>query len=240
MIEWMQNHRKYLVVTIWISTIAFIAAGMIGWGQYSFSLDSDSAAKVGQIKISQEELAQEYRRLKDAYAESIPDFKELTEDQIKAMHLEKSALDSLINQALLRNLALDLGLGATKQEVAKEIRKTSVFQKDGVFDEELYKNILKQSHYRPKHFEESVERLLILQKISALFPKTTTPLEQSSLSLWAKLQDKLDILILNPNDVKISLNEEEMKKYYENHKKDFKKPTSFKTRSLYFDASLEK
>ncbi|WP_100954241.1 hypothetical protein [Helicobacter pylori] len=45
MIEWMQNHRKYLVVTIWISTIAFIAAGMIGWGQYSFSLDSDSAAK---------------------------------------------------------------------------------------------------------------------------------------------------------------------------------------------------
>ncbi|GHR87661.1 peptidylprolyl isomerase [Helicobacter pylori] len=240
MIEWMQNHRKYLVVTIWISTIVFIAAGMIGWGQYSFSLDSDSAAKVGQIKISQEELAQEYRRLKDAYAESIPNFKELTEDQIKAMHLEKSALDSLINQALLRNLALDLGLGATKQEVAKEIRKTSVFQKDGVFDEELYKNILKQSHYRPKHFEESVERLLILQKISALFPKTTTPLEQSSLSLWAKLQDKLDILILNPNDVKISLNEEEMKKYYESHKKDFKKPTSFKTRSLYFDASLEK
>lgn len=104
----------------------------------------------------------------------------------------------------------------------------------------MYKNILKQSHYRPKHFEESVERLLILQKISALFPKTTTPLEQSSLSLWAKLQDKLDILILNPNDVKISLNEEEMKKYYESHKKDFKKPTSFKTRSLYFDASLEK
>ncbi|MDU9800230.1 peptidylprolyl isomerase, partial [Helicobacter pylori] len=62
----------------------------------------------------------------------------------------------------------------------------------------------------------------------------------SSLSLWAKLQDKLDILILNPSDVKISLNEEEMKKYYESHKKDFKKPTSFKTRSLYFDASLEK
>ncbi|WP_104748930.1 peptidylprolyl isomerase [Helicobacter cetorum] len=240
MIEWMQKHKKYLVITIWISTIAFIAAGMIGWGQYSFSFHSGSVAKVGQIEISQNELAQEYRRLKDAYAESIPNFKELTEEQIKAMHLEKSALDMLINQALLRNFALDLGLGVSKQEIAKEIKKTSVFQKDGVFDETLYKNVLQANNYRPKLFEESVEKSLILQKISALFPKTTTPLEQSSLSLWAKLQDKLEILILNPKDVKISLNEDEMKKYYETHKKDFKKPTSFETRSLYFDASLEK
>ncbi|AFI06400.1 peptidylprolyl isomerase [Helicobacter cetorum] len=240
MIEWMQKHKKYLVITIWISTVAFIAAGMIGWGQYSFSFHSDSVAKVGRIEISQNELAQEYRRLKDAYAESIPNFKELTEEQIKAMHLENSALNMLINQALLRNLALDLGLGASKQEIAKEIKKASVFQKDGVFDETLYKNILKENHYRPKLFEESVEKSLILQKISALFPKTTTPLEQSGLSLWAKLQDKVEILILNPKDVKISLNEDEMKKYYEAHKKDFKKPTSFESRSLYLDANLEK
>ncbi|WP_104712190.1 peptidylprolyl isomerase [Helicobacter cetorum] len=239
MIEWMQKHKKYLVITIWISTIAFISAGMIGWGQYSFSFHGSSVAKVGDIEISQIELAQEYRRLKDAYVESIPNFKELTEEQIKAMHLENSALNMLINQALLRNFALDLGLSVSKREIAEEIKKTSVFQKDGVFDEKLYKEVLQANNYRPKLFEESVKKSLILQKISALFPKTTTPLEQSSLSLWAKLQDKVEILILHPKDVKISLSEDEMKQYYEKHKKDFKKPTSFEVRSLYIDSSLE-
>ena len=29
MIAWMQKHNKYLVVTIWIATIAFIGAGFV-------------------------------------------------------------------------------------------------------------------------------------------------------------------------------------------------------------------
>jgi hypothetical protein len=36
MIEWMQRHKKWLVITIWISTIAFIGAGFVGWGAYDF------------------------------------------------------------------------------------------------------------------------------------------------------------------------------------------------------------
>ena len=36
MITWMQKHHKYLVVTIWISVIAFVGAGFVGWGAYSY------------------------------------------------------------------------------------------------------------------------------------------------------------------------------------------------------------
>ncbi len=32
MITWMQRHKKWLVITIWISTIAFVGAGFVGWG----------------------------------------------------------------------------------------------------------------------------------------------------------------------------------------------------------------
>ncbi|WP_245821627.1 SurA N-terminal domain-containing protein, partial [Campylobacter vulpis] len=28
MLTWMQHHKKYLVVTIWISVIAFVGAGV--------------------------------------------------------------------------------------------------------------------------------------------------------------------------------------------------------------------
>ena len=53
MITWMQKHRKWLVITIWISTIAFVGAGFVGWGAYDFNLArSSSAAKVGGEKIA--------------------------------------------------------------------------------------------------------------------------------------------------------------------------------------------
>ena len=32
MITWMQRHKRWLVITIWISTIAFVGAGFVGWG----------------------------------------------------------------------------------------------------------------------------------------------------------------------------------------------------------------
>ena len=52
MITWMQKHRKYLIVTVWISSIAFIAATMVGWGAYNFSSSASNVAEVGNIKIS--------------------------------------------------------------------------------------------------------------------------------------------------------------------------------------------
>ena len=36
MITWMQRHKKWLVITIWISTIAFVGAGFVGWGSYKY------------------------------------------------------------------------------------------------------------------------------------------------------------------------------------------------------------
>ncbi|WP_416829360.1 SurA N-terminal domain-containing protein, partial [Helicobacter ganmani] len=47
MIGWMQKHKKYLIITIWISTIAFVGAGFVGWGSYSFSSTSNAVAVVG-------------------------------------------------------------------------------------------------------------------------------------------------------------------------------------------------
>ena len=61
MIEWMQKHKKWLVVTIWIATIAFIGAGGFAWGVYDYSLSGDSVAKVGKITISKAEYMMRYQ-----------------------------------------------------------------------------------------------------------------------------------------------------------------------------------
>ena len=54
MITWMQKHKKYLVITIWISTIAFVGAGFVGWGAYKFGAAADAIATVGETKVTYE------------------------------------------------------------------------------------------------------------------------------------------------------------------------------------------
>ncbi|MEJ5169337.1 MAG: SurA N-terminal domain-containing protein, partial [Arcobacteraceae bacterium] len=63
MIEWMQRHKKWLVITIWISTIAFIGAGFVGWGAYDFGKSEGAVAKVGKKEITMSELQREYNNL---------------------------------------------------------------------------------------------------------------------------------------------------------------------------------
>ena len=64
MIEWMQKHKKSLIPTIWISTIAFVGAGFVGWGAYDMNANrAGSIARVGQISITNQELNTKYSEL---------------------------------------------------------------------------------------------------------------------------------------------------------------------------------
>ena len=60
MITWMQRHKKWLVITIWISTIAFVGAGFVGWGSYDYGKKAGTVAVVGDREVSVEEYNQEY------------------------------------------------------------------------------------------------------------------------------------------------------------------------------------
>jgi len=69
MITWMQKHRKYLIVTIWISTIAFVGAGFVGWGAYSYGGDKAQAvATVGSRSISVREFQLSYSNMYSYYS----------------------------------------------------------------------------------------------------------------------------------------------------------------------------
>lgn len=70
MITWMQRHKKWLVVTIWISTIAFVGAGFVGWGSYNYGKTGGDMAKVGDVTISYKDVNDQYNRLYSQYSET--------------------------------------------------------------------------------------------------------------------------------------------------------------------------
>ena len=225
MISWMQKHKKYLIVTIWISTIAFIAAGMVGWGAYSFSASSNSVAKVGQIAISASDLNLEYNNLIRRYEQNSG--VALDNEGAKALGFENIALQMLINKALLENFALDSGIRISDEEVSREIAEIADFKKDGAFDSNLYKEILRQNRLKPLDFEERTRRDLLIQRILELFPSIVTPLEREVFSVATNLQDRLSVQIISANDVKVNISDSDLQKFYNENKDKYKSQKSY-------------
>lgn len=227
MIEWMQKHRKWLVVTIWISTISFIAAGMVGWGSYSFGLNEGVVAEVGRIKITQNQLQNRYQQLYLQYDSS----GNLDAKKADELGLEKIALNNLIEQALLKNLALDLGIRVTNNEVLDEITHLDYFQKDGKFDPITYKNILSQNRIKPSEFEEDVSNDLLIKKVANILPlDNSTLLERKTFAFPFLIEDEIQIKVIDFSKLEISPTQEQIKVFWEQNKTLFQNPVEYKIR----------
>ena len=226
MITWMQKHKKYLVITIWISTIAFVGAGFVGWGAYKFGTAADAIATVGETKVTYEEYNRRYTRLYEYYNRMLGGT--LDQEKAKQMQLDKAALDQLIQEALLLSYAKELGLQVSDEEVANHIAGMKVFWNKGKFDQELYKKILAQNRMRPKAFEESIRKELLLQKLARAFAPVLYDVEFDTIAAALYMGDKIEYKALSTQDINVTVTEEEIANYYQAHKNDYKSPKKFK------------
>lgn len=225
MITWMQRHRKYLVVTIWISTIAFIGAGFVGWGQYSYGDKSGAVAKVGDISITTAEYQKAYSNLFSQYNQVFQG--KLDEKQAQQFGLQRQALKTLIDQALIINLAQSYKLNVSDEELFNLIKSQEAFSKNGSFDKQLYAEVLSQNQLTIKEYEEAMRRELLIQKTLYLFAPAPRALEGDSLSYAMGVADKIEYKLLTPDMVTGTADEAAVKGYWENHKNEFKKEASY-------------
>ena len=225
MITWMQRHKKWLVITIWISTIAFVGAGFVGWGSYEYGKQGGVVAVVGDREVTVEEYNQEYSNLYDQYSRMFGSmFNNELAEQLK---LKDAAYRQLLQKNLIMAYGNSLGLDVTNEEVARELVKYQAFSKDGKFDKETYIKVLAQNRMTPKVFEESLKRNLLLQKVQTLFQLNPTANEVENISKLLFLQDDITIKILSLNDVNVELKDEELKKYWEENKNSYMSEISY-------------
>ncbi len=227
MITWMQKHRKYLVVTIWISTIAFVGAGFVGWGAYSYnSKKSGAVATVGNVKITKTELNREYTNIYNYYQEKTNNA--LTEEKAKKLGLQKIAFEKLVDDALLLNYAHQLGLTTLDREVEQALENTKAFQKNGVFNKDQYYRILQSVDLLPKDYENSLRKEITLNKLDTLLHLPQTPLEVETFGASLFMQDKLIIKIITISNSNIKITNNQLKKYWEQNKKSYLTTKSYK------------
>ena len=215
MITWMQKHKKYLVVTIWVSTIAFVGAGFVGWGAYDFNKSrATSIAKVGNIDISYQRFQQAYSQLFNYYSQMSG--RQLSEDEANQLGLANAAVQGLIRETLLLNYAADLGLVVSDEELINELIKTPSFQKDGVFDTKTYQSALQRAQITPKEYENELRDNLLIKKLfDAIGLKADNTAEQA-LSADMFMSDTIKARVILASAPQI--NEDEIKQSWEKSK----------------------
>lgn len=219
MITWMQRHKKYLIITIWISTIAFIGAGFVGWGQYSYGDKAGSAAKVGNIEISMGDLQKSYSRLYNQYAQMFHG--DFDEERAKSFGLQAQAMRQLVNQALILNLAASYSLEISDDELLSELKAQTYFFKDGAFDKEIYKETLSRNNLTMKEYEDDLKKQLLIQKTIKLLPIIANENEINILNTIMGIADKIDYKVLTDKKIVIDTSDAALKPYWEKMQQQF-------------------
>lgn len=212
MIEWMQTHRRWLVITIWIATIAFIGAGFVGWGQFQFGRSADEIAKVGNTKVSIKDFQQAYNQLFEEFNKAMGG--NLDEATAKKLGLDKMALQRAIESAILREYAKSLDLKVTDEDVAKKILE--YFK-----DEKTYKIYLKNTGQTAKEFEEQLKKQLLIEKLLTFLHLKPSNTELLTIGSALYNADKIEIKIINKNNINVTINEQEIKKFWQKNKNKY-------------------
>lgn len=239
MLTWMQHHKKYLVVTIWISVIAFVGAGFVGWGAYDFNLNRNSSvAVVGDEKITFSEFNTKYNQIYNYYNQISNNT--LNEQKAKDLQIDLVALNTLIEDKLLLNFAKNIGLDVSNEEIIQELIKTKFFQDEqGDFNKTFYYNILRQNNLSPKEYEQSVYNELLINKLNDIFNLANQDQELKMLSSSFFMQDLLSIEIINYDKNQIKIEENELEKLWQESKENYKTQKVYEISSYYIEENMK-
>lgn len=235
---------SYVIVTFFIAAI-IISFALTGFQGFNSSTGAVAMVDSTPIGIG------EYNRMLNAQIERYSQYfggKNLTQQQIRQFRIKESTLQTLIQQKLIQNLAVEMKFDSGEKEMKEEIKKTPFFLTDGKFDVRKYKAILGRNNYSPSKYEEVVKNEIASRKLSSLFSsvqvsknyaKDILKFKKNTITINAVEFDKESMtkFINVPNkDIKAFVadkkNEPILKSLFKSMQKEFNKEARVKARHI--------
>jgi peptidyl-prolyl cis-trans isomerase D len=226
----MRKYQQSIIIKLvfGIIVLSFVGTIFLVWGRGGDKMSGSSsyAARVNGTKISIDEFQRSYYRLRNIYEQIYG--KSLSPEIEKQMGIRKMALDSLVNNTLIRAEAKRMGIKVSKDEVRAAIATMPEFQKNGAFDLQQYQQVLQMNRLTPKDFEESKKEELLIKKTRQEIESKTQVSDDEALQAFKKQHDKVDLQFVgfSPADVKgeVKLSEQDLNSYLQGHPDQFKAP----------------
>jgi len=231
----MRKHAKSWLIKFLIAIIAVVFIFYFG---YSFRAKQGlKIALVNGEVISGIEYQKAYWDLLEGLRRQ---YKNVWDDNlIEVFDLKRRALDNLINQKLISQEAIRLGLEVTESELQEAIMDYAAFQIDGRFDLGRYRAVLDQNRMTAEDFEEEMAKELLAGKLRQFLFAFMTVTDQEVLDqyTYANEKTKISFVHFKPDAFRESIRPDQaaMKDYFEAHKEEYRVPEKIKVAYLRID-----
>ncbi len=155
----------------------FISLSFVVWGVGDIfrGFGSGKVAQVGETEISTEAFRTAYQTQLQALQRQSR--RAITNDEARAMGVDRQVLNRLISEAILDDRAQAMGLALSEQEIGKSILNDPIFAgANGKFDATKFRDLLRDNGYTEQSFAREQRRAALRQEIvEALAGKLNTP-----------------------------------------------------------------
>ncbi len=229
MLKSMRKNVKSLAPVLWFIIAAFILSIFAIWGgggEIGGKRAASTIATVGRKKISANlyigTLQQQLENMREQFSELDTQF-------IQQLNIPQQVLEQLIQQTLILQASNELGIQATDDEVAEEIRSYPAFQQDGKFiGFEEYIKILEWNRMNLSDFEESLKKSIRMEKVVKVI---TSGVTISPDDLWESYKNnnetaKLEYIVSETSKIEIEeeFTTEELQSFYASRKEEYEIP----------------
>lgn len=198
------------------------------WGINSYIQDDSSgfvAATVNEVDVSTYEYQIAYQneraRMQQMFGENFD--ADLFDDQIK-----NSALDRVIDNALLMQVALDSGFRVSDAQLMNTLKNIPAFQDNGAFSKAAYEQALRSSGEPTSGFESRVRRSLLADQVIRSIASTGFVGSKDVAAIYEleSQEREVEYLTISANSFKneIKISDAEIQEHYQANQEIYKTP----------------
>jgi peptidyl-prolyl cis-trans isomerase D len=240
MLNIMRKYSGSIIIKILLGAIVLV---FMFWGVGSFqSQRTDKVAEIDGKSISLQQYQTAYNNLVEQYQRKYG--AAFNEELIKSLNIKEYAINMVVERSLLIREAKKLGLKVSDEELLNIIQQNTVFQKNGIFDPELYKKVLKANRLTPEQFETDYRDNMLIEKLSDIVTKSVKASDEEARKLyeWGNSAVDIEYALFEFSKYKdIKPSSDEIKKYFEEHKDTYKIDPKIKVKYFNFNiADYEK
>ncbi|OQX71532.1 MAG: hypothetical protein B6D62_01815 [Candidatus Cloacimonas sp. 4484_275] len=231
MFEQMRRHAPWI---IFIIAALFVLSMAIG-GITSMFNPKPYVGKIAGKKITYPEFNERFKTAYGNYAQQNPD-EEIDDKTLKK--ISDQTWNQLVDEILYNNEIKRLHIKVTTQDILEklkdppeDIKSLQEFQTDGKFDFEKYNQLLLDNEQFASWMENRIKSSLPYEKLFDYIKADTVVTEEDVKNEYIKKNNKADakIIFFDPKKITVvQVSDEEIKKYYEEHKEDYKKDPAAK------------
>ena len=162
------RHSKFFTVFLLSAITIMISIAFVFWGiAPPENSTKNFIAVIEDEKITMEQFWRAYdikfQEAREKYSNP---------EDIEKLNLEEAVLSTMVDRKVLMIAAQKAGLKVTEKELQETILTFPIFQKDGVFNEDIYRNFLRIRRQTPQYFEYQLKNDILISKMSRLIGET--------------------------------------------------------------------